>query len=88
MGDKTFSEKTKEFLWGLLFFDLYKEILHEKRRYEDALNIIFLGELLGLPLMTSIVSLRIVPIIFGDIYEWKVRNIKEKDLIDEAPDIH
>lgn len=88
MGDKTFSEKTKEFLWGLIFFDLYKEILHEKHRYEDAMNILFLGELLGIPLMTSIISLRIMPILFGDIYGWKLRNIKEKDFIDAAPDIH
>ncbi len=81
-------KRVKDFLWGLFVFDLYKHTLGEKKRYEDALNIIFLGEFLGIPLMNSTISLRFLPYLWPQLRDWKVRQLREREVMERAPDIH
>lgn len=80
--------KLKDFLWGLFVLELYKDCLAHKAKYEDALYLIALGELLGIPLMNSVVSLRLLPYLFPELQDWKRRQAQERDVVEEAPHIH
>jgi hypothetical protein len=65
----SFKQKVRELLWGFFFLDFYKEVVKTKANYEDALNLIILGEMLGIPLMNSTIALK----------------LKEKEIIESVP---
>ena len=81
----SFKQKVKELLWGFFFFDFYKEVIKAKAKYEDALNLIILGELLGIPLMNSTIALKLLPYLFPELGDWKKRQLKEVEVIDSIP---
>jgi len=78
----------KEMLWGLFFFDLYTENTKMRIRYNDAVNLLIFSETLGIPLMNSYVSMRLLPYFFGELEGWKRREMREREILDEAPDLH
>jgi len=78
----------REFLWGLAFLELYRETLKEKRKYEDVLNIVLLGEFLGIPLMNSTITLKLLPHLLPDFRQWRRRQLTEQDITDRLPDAH
>ncbi|HDH09853.1 MAG TPA: hypothetical protein ENF84_02815 [Chloroflexi bacterium] len=79
-------KKAKEFLWGLFLYDFYLDAVRTKTRYKDAVNLFLLGQFLGLPLMNSSISLRLLPYLFPELSDWKKRQLKEKEIIELAPD--
>ncbi len=78
----------KEVLWGLFIFDLYTENMKMRVRYNDAVNLLIFSETLGIPLMNSYVSMRLLPYFFGELEGWKRREMREREVLDEAPDLH
>ncbi len=78
----------KDFLWGLFFFDLYHETLKQRNRYRDAMNLLVFSEQLGIPLMNSYVSMRLLPYFVGELEGWRRREMAEREILDEAPEIH
>lgn len=78
----------KEILWGLFFFDFYTENMKMRIRYNDAVNLLVFSEQLGIPLMNSYVSMRLLPYFVGDLENWKRRELRERDFLDDAPDLH
>ena len=78
----------KEFLWGLAFLEMYRETLKEKRKYEDVMNIVLLGEFLGIPLMNSTITLKLLPYLFPELQHWRRRQLTEQDITDKLPDAH
>lgn len=85
---RTFWGKVRQFLWGLLFFELYHEVVHERERYNDVMNLVLFGELLGIPLMNSTVGLRLLPYVLPELGPWKHRQLEEFDLVEHGPHIH
>jgi len=86
-GWRSLGRKVKDFLWGLFFYDFYLETVRAKAQYKDALNLFLLGQFLGLPLMNSSISLRLLPYLMPELGGWKRRQLKEKEIIEYAPDI-
>jgi hypothetical protein len=78
----------KEILWGLFFFDLYTETMKMRIRYNDAVNLLVFSETLGIPLMNSYVSMRLLPYFVGELEGWKRREMREREVLEEAPEIH
>jgi hypothetical protein len=78
----------RDFLWGMAFLETYKEALKEKRRVENLMNVVILGEFLGLPLMNSTVALRMLPYLFPHLHHWRRGLLTERDITDDLPDIH
>ena len=78
----------KEILWGLFVYDLYTENMKMRIRYNDAVNLLVFSEQLGIPLMNSYVSMRLLPYFVGDLEHWKRRELRERDFLDDAPDLH
>jgi hypothetical protein len=85
---KAFCRAAKEFLWGLACLDLYRDTLREKRKYEDVLNVVLLGQFLGLPLMNSTITLRLLPHLFPELRHWRQRQLTEQDVTDHLPEAH
>ncbi len=84
----TTREKARELLWGLFFFDYWKEMVGAQKKFEDATNLILFGELLGLPFMQSVFTLRLLPYLLQDVGPWKLRTLREFDIFQMAPDVH
>jgi hypothetical protein len=78
----------KEALWGLFVYELHHETVAQKRQLEQAVNLLLLGEFLGLPLMNSAVTLRLLPYLLGDLAAFRQRALEEWDFIEHAPHIH
>jgi hypothetical protein len=78
----------KEALWGLFFFDFYSENMKMRIRYNDAVNLLVFSEQLGIPLMNSYVSMRLLPYFVGELEGWKRRELREREILEEAPDGH
>jgi len=83
-----FWQAAKDFFWGLAFLEIYRETLKEKRKYEDVMNIVLLGEFLGIPLMNSTIALRLLPYLFPELQQWQRRQLTEQDITDKLPDAH
>lgn len=81
-------EILKEALWGLFFFDFYNENRKLGIRYNDAVNLLVFSEQLGIPLMNSYVSMRLLPYFVGELENWKRREMREREILDEAPEMH
>lgn len=81
-------EIAKEALWGLFFYDLYTENMKLRIRYNDAVNLLVFSEQLGIPLMNSYVSMRLLPYFVGELEGWKRREMMERDILEEAPEVH
>ncbi|MFQ6058190.1 MAG: hypothetical protein ACE5MB_04820 [Anaerolineae bacterium] len=77
----------KDFFWGFFFFDFYKSTMEAGSKYEDALNLLLLGQLLGVPLMNSTLTLKLLPYLFPELAEWRRRQLKEVEIIESAPPI-
>ncbi len=78
----------KEVAWGLFFYDMYTETRKLRMHYDDAVNLLVFSEQLGIPLMNSYVSMRLLPYFIGDLEGWKRRELSEHDVLDDVPDIH
>ncbi len=78
----------KESFWGLFFYDIYSEQMKLRFRYNDAVNLLVFSEQLGIPLMNSYVSLRLLPYFVGELEGWKRRELRERDFLEEAPELH
>ncbi len=78
----------RQFLWGFFYFEMFHELQKEKTRYSDAVNVVIVGELLGLPLMSSVFTLHLLPYLLPELDGWKHRQLSEADIIEEAPEIH
>jgi len=85
---RRFLHALKDILWGLFFFDFYTENMKMRHRYNDAVNLLVFSEQLGIPLMNSFVSMRLLPYFVGELEGWKRREMREREVLDEAPDLH
>ncbi len=78
----------REILWGLTLYDSYHESMVEAQRHRDAFDVLILGEMLGIPLMNTTVGLRLLPYAVGDLAGFRVRFLREHEVLEQAPHIH
>ncbi len=78
-------QKIKEVFFGLFVYDLYRSAIQAKAEYEDALNVLLMGQFLGIPLMNSVFTLRLFPYLLPQLGDWKRRKLKEADITDFIP---
>src|SRR2546422_870329 len=65
-----------------------RENMKMRIRYNDAVNLLVFSEQLGIPLMNSYVSMRLLPYFVGELEGWKRREMREREILEEAPEIH
>lgn len=78
----------RELVWGLVLYDFWRELETRRRRYQDAMNVVLMGEFLGIPTMSSVITLRLLPYLLPDLKGWKARQLREAEVLEEAPAIH
>lgn len=77
----------REFFLGMFYLDLYKDTVKFARKYNDLLNFVVLGEILGIPILSNVTTLRLIPYMYRDLIIWKVRMMRDREATDEVPDI-
>ena len=77
--------KIKELFFGLFVYGLYRSAIQAKAEYDDALNVLLMGQFLGIPLMNSVFTLRLFPYLMPQLGDWRKRKLKEIEVIDFAP---
>ena len=77
-----------DFVFGATTFEYYRELKAMSRRYNDAIYLIVLGEILGVPFLSNYYSLRLLPYMVGDLARFKRDAMRERDLLEELGEIH
>jgi hypothetical protein len=83
--EPSFWQKIKEIFFGLALYDLHRDAIQAKAEYDDALNVLLMGQFLGIPLMNSVFTLRLFPYLMPQLGDWRKRKLKEIEVIDFAP---
>lgn len=87
---KTLREKISDVLFGLFFFGLHQETLGLSRKYKSSIELLLFAEFLGIPLMTSFLTLRLMPYFVKDLERFKQEHLRERDILVELAehDLH
>jgi hypothetical protein len=75
--------KLREFLYGMYAYEFERQALELRGELESAFMLITLGDMLGVPVIPPIYSLRILPYVVPNIASWKRRVLRERDLADK-----
>ena len=73
----------REFLYGLIGFEFERQALELRGELESAFLLITMGDMLGVPVIPPLYSLRILPYVVPQIASWKRRVMRERDLSDK-----
>ena len=82
MAGGTF-QKIREFFYGMYVYEFELQALEMRGELESAFMLITLGDMLGVPVMPPIYSMRILPYVVPNIANWKRRVLRERDLSDK-----
>lgn len=80
--------RLNEVMWGFFIYEFWHGVHEERTRYADALNVLMIGELLGIPLMNSTITLRLLPYMLPDLKTWKERQLTDPEILERAPEMH
>ncbi len=85
MADRRVSKfrAIKEFFYGLYAYEFERQALEMRGELESAFMLITLGDMLGVPIIPPIYSLRVLPYVVPQIAGWKRRVLRERDLSDK-----
>jgi hypothetical protein len=72
----------KEILLGATTFDMAQDAFKMKWNVEQALMLVSIGDMLGVP-VASFYRLRLIPYFLPRIRSWKTAVLKEKDIINK-----
>lgn len=76
-------KKIREFLYGMYAFEFERQAVELRAELESAFIMLTLGDMLGVPVIPPIYSLRILPYVLPSIQAWKRRMVRERDLADK-----
>ncbi len=75
--------KLREFFYGLYGYEFERQALELRGELETAFLVITVGDMLGVPVMPPLYSLRLLPYVTPQIKGWKRRVMRERDLADK-----
>jgi hypothetical protein len=73
----------REFFYGLYAFEFERQALEMRGEIESAFMLITFGDMLGVPVLPPLYSLRLLPFVVPNIETWKRRVMRERDLSDK-----
>ena len=73
----------REFVYGVYGYEFERQSLEMRGELESAFMLMTLGDMLGVPIIPPIYSLRVLPYLVPDIATWKRRVLRERDLADK-----
>jgi hypothetical protein len=72
----------REFIYGMYAYEFEKQALEMRAELESAFMLITMGDMLGVPVIPPIYSLRVLPYVVPQIATWKRRVLRERELSD------
>jgi hypothetical protein len=69
----------KDFIYGMTGYEFARHALETRRDLEAIFILVTLGDLVGLPVMPPVYSLRILPYVAPEIEKWKLRLARRKE---------
>ena len=73
----------REFLYGLIGYEFERQALEMRGELESAFLLITMGDMLGVPIIPPLYSLRLLPFVTPQIASWKRRVMRERELSDK-----
>lgn len=73
----------REFFYGLYAYEFERQALEMRGELESVFLFVTLGDMLGVPIIPPIYSLRVLPYAVPSIQGWKRRVLRERDLSDK-----
>ncbi len=77
----------REFLYGAFYHQLYLDSLKYASSYRDFVMFMLYSDMLGVPLFSNTLTLRLLPYVLGELYGWRARAVRERDVTDVAPEL-
>lgn len=90
-GKPGIKQALKDFLFGVLVYGMYHQVIVTKAKYNDVLLSLIMGEFLGLPLLGNYFTLKLLPYIYGDLESARRRVLRDVDFLEmmsEGPSAH
>jgi hypothetical protein len=72
----------REFIYGMYGYEFEKQALEMRAELESAFMLITMGDMLGVPVIPPLYSLRILPYVVPYIGTWKRRLMRQRELSD------
>ena len=79
---RAINEWVRDFLYGMTYFEMEKELRRQRADLEHLFVLISFGDLLGVPILPPYYSMRLLPFIVPMIANWRRRMLRERDLTD------
>src|SRR3974377_934500 len=77
----------REFIYGLYAYECGGQAVEMRGEVETAFLLITMGDMIGVPIIPPLYSLRILPYVVPQISTWKRRVLRERELSDRE-DFH
>lgn len=79
----------KQFLYGLTGYEFVRHALDVRRELEAVFMVVTMGDLIGVPILPPIYSLRLLPYVVPEIANWKRQMARRKEFWEkEEYDLH
>jgi len=79
----------KYFIYGMTGYEFARHALETRRELESIFMVVTLGDLVGLPVMPPVYSLRLLPFVAPEIEKWKRQMARRKEFWErEEFDLH
>jgi hypothetical protein len=79
----------RNFIYGMTGYEFARHALGARRELDSIFMIVTLGDLIGLPVMPPVYSLRLLPYIAPEIEKWKLQMARRKEFWErEELDLH
>lgn len=79
----------RNFIYGMTGYEFARHALEARRELESIFMIVTLGDLIGVPVMPPVYSLRLLPYIAPEIEQWKRQMARRKEFWErEEFDLH
>ncbi len=82
MPDNAWRSRLRDFFYGMTALEFERHALELRGSLETVFMSITFGDMLGLPLIPPIYSLRVLPYIVPSIETWKKRVAREREFSD------
>jgi hypothetical protein len=79
---KRLTRSAREFIYGMTTYEALQFALQTRGSLEHLFISVTMGDLLGVPILRSYYSLRMLPYIVPHVETWKRRILQERDLTD------
>ncbi len=82
-------QSLKQFVYGATGYEFVRHALQMKRETESLFMLVTVGQLVGVPIMPPVYSLRLLPYLASDVSKWKHEVTRKKEFWEkEEFDLH